>query len=637
MALNIIQGYTPSTVEPIDSRFVRADQAARYAINAFDAYDGLVVYQSDTKQLYVLVDKTNIGNSTGWQTIQNSASASAAFPFTGSAQITGSLGLTGSFDINKNISFISSSNLPSDVGATAVYAGGYATPNIGRLFIGDNTGWQFHFSRMSGSTSADIVTIRDKGQVLISNSSASGAFRVVGDNDNPAIFSGASLFAGTTPKYSLESNLGSSAYNHLLVMRGSYISGSAATRRNGIVFKMSSESDDQESTKMGAVYLESTQGWSNNPSLCFATYNTERMRIDTNGNVGIGAAPTSSARLDIRAATAASTDSAINVRDSDNLVDLFSIANTGPLTLRHKTFSGSLNISWQNNHTIQFSNSSIGVFMTVGSATPVNVVNFGVQQIVSSQRGAQFGSTLSATTPYGVNINGLPAQSSGIISADALRIDPTINNTGTYSGTYRGIYYNPTLTSLTGTTHRAIETVTGDVIFGSTSGNVGIGKSTPTARLDVSGSVLISGSLNVTSSLTVNDILTTQGARTRKYRTVTLTDSDWSTGPTKGVQSDDDIIIITDNTTTFPASGEANFDLSNLLSSPAGRCVEIIKIVDGGGGGIRVASNNGGSISLTLNEVLSANGRVVCANVGQSVTIMSIGSSDAGYAWGNGW
>jgi hypothetical protein len=55
-----------------------------------------------------------------------------------------------------------------------------------------------------------------------------------------------------------------------------------------------------------------------------------------------------------------------------------------------------------------------------------------------------------------------------------LTIDPTIDITGGTS-TIRGLYYNPTLTSITGVTHRAIETTTGSVIFNSTSGNVAIG------------------------------------------------------------------------------------------------------------------------------------------------------------------
>jgi hypothetical protein len=81
----------------------------------------------------------------------------------------------------------------------------------------------------------------------------------------------------------------------------------------------------------------------------------------------------------------------------------------------------------------------------------------------------------SVTNTGTVNISNFPALSSGTTTLDALRINPAINNTGSYSGIVRGIYYNPTLTSLTGTTHRAIETTAGNVTFNSTSGNVAIG------------------------------------------------------------------------------------------------------------------------------------------------------------------
>jgi hypothetical protein len=55
-----------------------------------------------------------------------------------------------------------------------------------------------------------------------------------------------------------------------------------------------------------------------------------------------------------------------------------------------------------------------------------------------------------------------------------LTINPTIDVISGTS-TIRGLYYHPTLTSITGVTHRAIETTTGSVIFNSTSGNVAIG------------------------------------------------------------------------------------------------------------------------------------------------------------------
>jgi hypothetical protein len=69
------------------------------------------------------------------------------------------------------------------------------------------------------------------------------------------------------------------------------------------------------------------------------------------------------------------------------------------------------------------------------------------------------------------------------IQLNSIHIVPNINVSGTATNvTVRGIYYNPTLTSLTGTTHRAIETTSGDVIFNG--GNVGIGL-TPTNKLDI--------------------------------------------------------------------------------------------------------------------------------------------------------
>jgi len=75
-------------------------------------------------------------------------------------------------------------------------------------------------------------------------------------------------------------------------------------------------------------------------------------------------------------------------------------------------------------------------------------------------------------------------RSSGTTPYAAYTISPVINNTGTYSGIVRGIYYNPTLTSLTGTTHRAIETTSGDVIFNG--GNVGVGTSSPSYPFHIS-------------------------------------------------------------------------------------------------------------------------------------------------------
>jgi hypothetical protein len=83
----------------------------------------------------------------------------------------------------------------------------------------------------------------------------------------------------------------------------------------------------------------------------------------------------------------------------------------------------------------------------------------------------------------------------------------TINCSG---GTtvYRGFYHNPILTSTTGVTHRAIETVTGNVILGSTSGNTLIGTTTDSGfKLDVNGTTRIQGNTNVTGFLSATSYL----------------------------------------------------------------------------------------------------------------------------------
>lgn len=191
---------------------------------------------------------------------------------------------------------------------------------------------------------------------------------------------------------------------------------------------------------------------------------------DTNNRLGIGTT-TPVGRLDIRASSASALDIGIKLRDSANAKDLFSVSNTGVLKTSHTSFTGELQIYFSANNVLRFNHTGVGQFMTVGAT---NVINFEGQTIQALLRGGQFGSNQPGI-PYAVNINGLPALSSGTTTLDALRINPSINNTGTYSGIVRGIYYNPTLTSLVGTTHRAIETTTGDVIFNSTSGNLAIG------------------------------------------------------------------------------------------------------------------------------------------------------------------
>jgi hypothetical protein len=127
---------------------------------------------------------------------------------------------------------------------------------------------------------------------------------------------------------------------------------------------------------------------------------------------------------------------------------------------------------------------------------------------------AQSFNTLNSTTleqGFGM-FSGTFAPTSGTGTLNGLKITPTINQTGGANGITKGLFINPTLTAAAD--FRAIETTVGNVILGSTSGNVGIGIASPTAKLDVSGSARITNGLTVTGSLTVNGTTTITGTAT---------------------------------------------------------------------------------------------------------------------------
>ena len=119
-----------------------------------------------------------------------------------------------------------------------------------------------------------------------------------------------------------------------------------------------------------------------------------------------------------------------------------------------------------------YGGSNIGTSVRLAS----NTVDQGVYTATSGTQ---------STVVIGNSGNEIWQPSSGNATYNLFSILPSINTSGTYAGIVRGFYYSPTLTSVTGVTHRAIETVSGDVIFGSTSGNVGVGTSSPSGKLHV--------------------------------------------------------------------------------------------------------------------------------------------------------
>ncbi len=133
------------------------------------------------------------------------------------------------------------------------------------------------------------------------------------------------------------------------------------------------------------------------------------------------------------------------------------------------------------------------LFLNANSSTG----NTGVD-LISFANNATDARTSGTGSFIGGDVTFAPASGTAVWSALSFR--PTVNQTGGANGITRGLFISPTITAATD--FRAIETTVGNVIFGSTSGNVGIGTTAPTGKLDVVGSlvtarVLTTGSLSL--------------------------------------------------------------------------------------------------------------------------------------------
>jgi hypothetical protein len=183
--------------------------------------------------------------------------------------------------------------------------------------------------------------------------------------------------------------------------------------------------------------------------------------IFTNGNVLVGTTTNNGGRLQIKAPGALSTDIALRVRNSADSGDLFQVQGNGSIVMS----SGASFYSLGN--ALNFRSNLAG-----GSGFVLDAQSFNTLNSTNTEQGFGF-------------FSGTYAPTSGTGTLNGLKITPTINQTGGANGITRGLFINPTLTAAAN--FRAIETTVGNVILGSTSGNVGIGTTAPAAssKLDI--------------------------------------------------------------------------------------------------------------------------------------------------------
>ena len=103
MAIILPSGFNITNVDPIDARFSVSDQAARLGFSAANVYEGLVVYQRDANELYVLIDTGSYSSTGGWTLVSFGTGSGGSFISTGS--VTASVDVTGDIFIIRSGSY----------------------------------------------------------------------------------------------------------------------------------------------------------------------------------------------------------------------------------------------------------------------------------------------------------------------------------------------------------------------------------------------------------------------------------------------------------------------------------------------------------------------------------------------------
>ena len=169
MAITTIQGFNPSTTEPIDSRTVVADSASRFGIPSYNAYEGLLVFQKDTNELYSLIDTGSISSNAGWTLV--GAGAGGTFMATGS--------VTASVDVSGDIFIIRSASYnPFTVSGTGLTT---ISGSAANLFL------------IKNASNQAVLTVSQSGVMILATSS----IELTSTAPNGAIyFTSNSLFVG---------------------------------------------------------------------------------------------------------------------------------------------------------------------------------------------------------------------------------------------------------------------------------------------------------------------------------------------------------------------------------------------------------------------------------------------------------
>tara|TARA_Y100001972_G_scaffold128766_1_gene191611 strand:+ start:2602 stop:3747 length:1146 start_codon:yes stop_codon:yes gene_type:complete len=251
-----------------------------------------------------------------------------------------------------------------------------------------------------------------------------------------------------------------------------------------------------------------------------------------------------------------------------------------------------------------------------------------VNHISSSGNISASGQIISETSVLSPEFKGtLEGHTNKIQMSVSNRIDINPNNTVAIRLTDSSVTLNKD-TSINGDITSVTEiTASGNI---SSSGTV-IATSGSFSHLVGNSPITIGSPVNFSQPITASGNLVTSGSRKRRVRTVTLTTLGTGTlNAAQTIQPDDDIIIITGNSTSTIGVNDFTFNCTDLFYGSTNDIGRIVTIVNGSsavGGDLILGAPNPGDTPYTINGS-STDGRygIVCNVIGEEVNIIVTGT-----------
>ena len=121
---------------------------------AGNSYSTITAFKSGTPSQGIVTDDA------GLTTVYGGLTSNGAFIGTSTAVIQSSMNVAGRIQVTAN------TNIPTQTGTSLYLASGYGSPILGKIFVGDGTGWQLDLAKRSASADTTLFSFLDSGNYL---------------------------------------------------------------------------------------------------------------------------------------------------------------------------------------------------------------------------------------------------------------------------------------------------------------------------------------------------------------------------------------------------------------------------------------------------------------------------------------